>query len=309
MNCQACRQHLEPFIDDELSVKDNVAVLEHVTACAACQEVFNAEKRIRESLRSRLRQETCPEAFAQRAFAAVRAEARGSGIKRWILWAPPIAAAIAGAFLLPRFLTNPPRDSVSPPRHAERKAHALERTHDHSAHGEFLAWAGDRYDELTEQLPPGKILTAESLRRAEPRSRAVASPEEFQKVVKAKLGRTVTLPPAFVEGGRIIGGELLSWDEGWVSQLILEYGDRELVVYEISQCHATHFGCEMQSLMVDFRQVEGDPAKKVSISRCVGCDAVLVIRQKQAYLLLSRHGRDWDDDWMLAQARKLAYRD
>jgi Putative zinc-finger len=306
MNCQACRQHLEPFIDDELSVKDNVAVLDHVSACAACQEVFNAEKRIRDSLRSRLSQETCPEAFAERALAAVRTEARGSGIKRWILWAPPIAAAIAGAFLLPRFL---PRDPVAPAVHAARKAHALERTHDHSVHGEFLAWAGARYDELTDELPPGKILTAESLRHAEPLSRAVASLDEFQKVVKAKLGRSVTLPPAFVEGGRIIGGELLNWDDGWVSQLILEYGDRELVLYEISQCHATHFGCEMQRLIASFRQVEGDQAKKVSISRCQGCDAVLVIRQNQSYLLLSRHGRDWDDDWMLAQARKLAYRD
>lgn len=311
MNCQACRQHLEPFLDDELFVKDNVAVLEHVTACPACQDVFNGERRIRESLKASLGGETCPEAVAERAFAAIRTEARGSERRpwrQWILWAPPIAAAIVGAFFLPRFMAEPPRHenpAVTPQK--VRIGFAVERTHDHVVHGEFLAWAGAHYDELTDELPPGQILTSEVLRHFEPRSRAVAPFEEFEKVVRAKLGAKVSLPRSFVEGGRILGGEVLEWDDGWVPQILLEYGDREIVVYEISKCYAPHFGCQMQRLFTSFHLVESDQSKQASIAVCEGCGAVLVLYtvQKRAYLLLSRHGRDWQDDWLVDRARKL----
>jgi Putative zinc-finger len=305
MNCQACRQHLEPYLDDELSVKDNVAVLDHVTACGACQDVFNGEKRIRDTLRTRLAQETCPVAVADRAFAAIRSDARGTGFRHWILWAPPIAAAIAGAFLLPRFLADPPRNEFAVSAPKERKGHAIERTHDHSAHGQFLEWSGRRYDELTEDLPVGAILTSDTLLHLEPRSRSMACLEEFQKVVKAKLGTTFKLPAAFLEGGHILGGEVLSWDEGWVPQVILEYGDRELAVYEISQVQATHFGCQMQKLMRTLHLVEADEVREVRIAACKGCDAVLVLHPNRAYILLSRHGRDWEDDWMISKARQL----
>jgi hypothetical protein len=304
MNCQACRQHLEPFLDDELSVKDNVAVLDHVTGCEPCQDVFNSEKRIREALRTRLVRETCPTAVADRAFAAIRGEARGFRIRRILLWAPPVAAAITLAFLIPTFLEKSP-PSAQPFSAPARKAFALARTHDHDVHGEFLGWAGARYDELTEDLASGQVLTAETLQHIEPRSRAVASIEELEKVVKAETGTNFKLPQAFSDGGRVVGGELLRWDEGWVPQIILEFGDRELALYDLSQCHAKHFGCQLQKLFASFHRVESDEVKQVSIAACKGCDAVLVIRQNRAWLLLSRHGRDWDDDWMLARARKL----
>jgi hypothetical protein len=312
MNCQACRQHLEPFLDDELSVKDNVAVLEHVTACTPCQHVFNAEKRIREALQASLGGETCPEAVADRAFAAIRADARGAQKppwKQWILWAPPIAAAITGAFFLPRFLAEAPSERPALSQKL-RKQFAKERTHDHSAHGEFLAWAGLHYDELTDDLAPGQILNSESLQLVQPRSRAVASLEEFERVVRAKVGVKLSLPPSFVEGGRILGGELLAWDEGWVPQFVVEYGDRELVVYELSNCLSPHLGCQMMKLFATFHPVESEPGKEARIAVCDGCDAVLVLYKTpsytlRGYLLLSRHGRDFGDDWMLEKARKL----
>jgi Putative zinc-finger len=308
VNCLACRQHLEPYLDDELSVKDNVAVLDHVTGCSPCQDVFNAEKRIRETLRARLLRETCPPQVVERLLATVRSEARGSGIRKALLWGPPVAAAIALAFLIPGFLERRgPIDGPSPAAAVApaRKIFAAERTHDHAVHGEFLAWAGARYDELTYDLPHGKVLNAETLKLVEPRSRAVASLEELEKVVKAETKTNFKLPAAFTQGGRVVGGELLRWDEGWVPQIILEFGDREVVLYDLSQCHARHFGCQLPKLFASFHRVESDEVKQVSIAACRGCDAVLVLKQNRAWLLLSRHGRDWDDDWMLDRARKL----
>jgi hypothetical protein len=305
MNCQTCRQHLEPFLDDELSVNENVAVLEHVTACAACQNVFNTEKRIWESVREKLTREKCPVDVAARALAAVRADARGPAGSRWWLWlAAPVAAAIALFFLAPVFKGEPEHPAAQPANKV-RLAFAAERTHDHAIHGEFLTWAGARYDELVDDLPKGQVLTEAVLKTTEPRARAVASIDEFEKVVKAELGRTFKLPQGFVEGGRLVGGELLKWHEGLVQQVIVEYGDRELALYEISGCQAKKLGSEITQLMASLHTIESDPGRQVSISACKGCDAVLVLRSNRTYLLISRHGRDWDDEWLVDRARKL----
>src|SRR5262249_40879279 len=152
---------------------------------------------------------------------------------------------------------------------------------------------------------PGQILTPAPLRKAEPRARAIAPVEEFTKVVKAKLGHEFKLPAAFLEGGRIVGGELLDWrDESHVPQAIITYGDppdREVALYEISCCHTK---CsELTQLMASLHPVETDPDRQFSISACKGCDAVLVMKGSRTYLLISRHGRDWDDDWLVERAR------
>ena len=149
------------------------------------------------------------------------------------------------------------------------------------------------------------MLNAETLKLVEPRSRAVASLEELEKVVKAETKTNFKLPPAFIEGGHVVGGELLRWDDGWVPQVIIEFGDREVVLYDLSQCHARQLGCQLPKLFASFHRVESDEVKQVSIAACKGCDAMLVLKQNRTWLLLSRHGRDWDDDWMLDRARKL----
>src|SRR5262249_40611498 len=146
------------------------------------------------------------EEVAARALAAVRADVPRHPFARWIAFAVPAAAAVVIAFLIPFMKgdSNPTRSPHGPaPASPPRKGFAIERTHDHAMHGEFMAWAGARYDELTDDLEPGQILTPVPLRLAEPRARAIAPVDEFTKVVKAKLGREFKLPAAFVEGGRI----------------------------------------------------------------------------------------------------------
>jgi hypothetical protein len=307
MNCQSCRQDLEPFLDDELSVKDNVAVLEHVAACAACQEVFNSHKRMWDAVRARLVAETCPPEAAARHLAAVRTAASSAWRGGWRFWAVPIAATALALLLIRAFQPHVP-PPVTPAAAlvavAPRLTFAAERTHDHSVHGELLEWAGLHYDELVSKLP-GTVLTAAALQKTEPDSRSVASFEEFKKVVKAELGRDFKLPPAFLEGGRVVGGELLTWHEGRVQQVIVEFGDRDLVLYEISGCQAMKLGTELAKMMASLTPIESDPGRQVSIFACKGCDCVVVLRNNRTYLLISRNGRDWNDDWMLARARLL----
>jgi hypothetical protein len=307
MNCQTCRQHLEPFLDDELSVNENVSVLEHVTACAPCQEIFNAEKRIWESVRGRLTRETCPAETGASLLDAVRAEARGSWRRRLFAWAAPIAAA-AAIVLVVRLVSGepptlvPPSGPGGPPA---RLTFAAERKHDHSMHGELLAWAGARYDELTEGLPKDAVLTAATLSSVKAPKRELAPLEKFEKIVKDELGSGFTLPAGFLDGGRIVGGELLEWHQGWIPQVIVEYGNRELALYEISKCQSTKFGGCFTKLLPSLHLVEQDPGRQVRIEACKGCDAILVLRNNRAYILISRHGRDWNDGWMLDRARKL----
>ena len=177
MNCLACRQHLEPFLDDELSVKDNVAVLEHVTRARRARTSSTP----RSACGSRSARAFCAghlpapgRASASSPPSAPRPAGPASGSA--LLWAPPVAAAIAVAFLIPGFLERRARvvrsavRSAPPARAPARKIFAVERTHDHAVHGEFLAWAGARYDELTDDLPHGKVLNAETLKHVEPRS-------------------------------------------------------------------------------------------------------------------------------------------
>jgi hypothetical protein len=306
MNCQACRQQLEPFLDDELSVNENVSVLEHVTKCTACEDVFETEKRIRKSLREKLTRDVCPPEVAARAFDAIRAEAPGRKVWRWAAWAIPAAAAVIAAFLYPVITAEREDPKVGKaPTTVDRKGFSTERTHDHLMHGGLMHWAGERYDELVVDLAPDQVLNEAVLRRVEPRGRSIATLEEFEKVVKSKLGRSFNLPPGFVEGGRVVGGELLEWHEGLIQQVILEYGDREVSLYEISCCNAKKLGAEIAKLMASLRTVESDPGRQVTIAACQGCDAVLVLRNNRTYLLISRQGRDWQDEWLLARARKL----
>jgi hypothetical protein len=304
VNCQGCRQHLQPFLDDELSVKDNVAVLEHVTACAACQEVFACERRIWENVRSRLARETCPPATCDRMLGAVRGEVRGRKLRGWSLVAIPVAAAAAILLLVRTFSVEPPAPTQPEAVSGRRVAFATPRKHHHSVHGELMAWAGARYDELYAALPEGEVITPATLASFAPPGRALTPVAEFEQAVKAELGADFELPEGFVEGGRVVGGELLPWHRGLIPQVVVEYGDRDLVLYEISCCQMRKLGVATK-LMASLHALESDQGRQVSISACKACDVILVLRRDRAYILISRHGRDWDDDWMLKRARTL----
>jgi hypothetical protein len=224
------------------------------------------------------------------------------------VFAAPIAAALILVALLQLVADDAPRgpdggDSERVRGAGVRVTFAADRAHDHSMHGDLLGWAGARYDELVDGLPKGHVLTAANMATAA--DRAMLPLEEFEQAVKTELGADFKLPPGFLDGGRVVGGELLSWHDGWVPQVVIEFGDRELVLYEISSCTARKLGCDVMKLMASLHPVESDQGRQVSIASCKGCDAILVLRNNRAYILISRHGRDWNDAWMLDRARRL----
>jgi hypothetical protein len=238
--------------------------------------------------------------------AAVRGESRSWWRRPWI-WTIPAAAAAAILLILDPFRGGGKQAGGVPGTlvASGRKAVAAEREHEPTLHGELLGWTGVKYDELVDGLPDGAVLTAANLKSAVPPYRALAPLEEFQKAVKSKLGSSFSLPKEFLAGGRVVGGEVLEWHGGWIPQVIVEYGDRELALYEISKCQSEQFGMCFQRLLPSLHSVERDTGRQVRIDACKGCDAILVLRKGRAYILISRHGRDWDDGWMLDRARRL----
>ena len=54
MKCHEATRRLDPFMDGELAVPENLAVLEHLNLCRPCAGVFEGEKRLRASLKAGL---------------------------------------------------------------------------------------------------------------------------------------------------------------------------------------------------------------------------------------------------------------
>lgn len=51
MKCYESKRRLDPYLDGELTVAENLQVLEHLQLCTACQGVFESEKTARAALR------------------------------------------------------------------------------------------------------------------------------------------------------------------------------------------------------------------------------------------------------------------
>ncbi|HXX95252.1 MAG TPA: zf-HC2 domain-containing protein [Planctomycetota bacterium] len=60
MKCHEAKRQLDLFMDGELSVADNMKVLEHLNLCRPCSGVYEGEKALREALRSQLGTEQAP---------------------------------------------------------------------------------------------------------------------------------------------------------------------------------------------------------------------------------------------------------
>src|SRR5579871_5821897 len=54
MKCHESKRHLDLFMDGELSVPENLKVLEHLNLCRPCADVYEGEKALRALLRARL---------------------------------------------------------------------------------------------------------------------------------------------------------------------------------------------------------------------------------------------------------------
>jgi anti-sigma factor RsiW len=107
INCIQARRRLDMYMDNELSVPENLEVLEHLNLCLACRDVFGTEERLRVILKAELSSPAPPARLAGRIRMALRGSPRTS---RWVLpwqnWkfaaaASIVAAVIAIVFLIP----------------------------------------------------------------------------------------------------------------------------------------------------------------------------------------------------------------
>ncbi len=305
MNCQTCRTHLDPFLDDELSVKDNVAVLEHLNACSACQAIVNSESRMWTSVRARLVKDRCPEASASRFRRELRRAIWRSRVSRWLIPAGITAAAAAILFAISldsRETNATPRNPGQTPTFVAATPQPgrdhKERTHDHSVHGPLVAFVGARYDELVKGLDPSVTLTRANLATQDLPDRKLVDLDGFTKQVQDQLGAGFELPQGLLDGGEFVGGEVLKWNDTWIPQALVDYGDREIAFYAIPTSLA-------EKQIPKLKTIQQDKAHEIRIDQCSTCDVVLVLRNKTVYLLVSRQNRDWDDDWMVRRARKI----
>jgi hypothetical protein len=75
MNCTKARRRLDLYMDSELSLQENMEVLEHLNLCRACQGIFQAEERLRELLKCEFSKPDSLGALLVRVGRAIRMEA------------------------------------------------------------------------------------------------------------------------------------------------------------------------------------------------------------------------------------------
>jgi anti-sigma factor RsiW len=97
MNCTKTLRRLDMYMDSELSVPENMEVLEHLNLCRSCQDVFQVEEKLRDTLKVELARPEPPAGLADRVRRAVReAPPQPAVIHRRRWWK---VAAVAAVFL------------------------------------------------------------------------------------------------------------------------------------------------------------------------------------------------------------------
>jgi anti-sigma factor (TIGR02949 family) len=66
MKCHDANHHLDLFMDGELSVPENLKVLEHLNLCRSCAGLYEGEKALRAVLRARVGSDAAPEGLAEK---------------------------------------------------------------------------------------------------------------------------------------------------------------------------------------------------------------------------------------------------
>lgn len=69
MKCHESKRHLDLFMDGELSVQENLKVLEHLNLCRPCADIYEGEKALRAMLRARAGSVLAPPGLAERLLA------------------------------------------------------------------------------------------------------------------------------------------------------------------------------------------------------------------------------------------------
>lgn len=66
MDCDDCFEHLDDYLDRELSKEEIAAVEQHLAECTRCSEEFVVERELLDCIKERLRGVTLPPQLAAR---------------------------------------------------------------------------------------------------------------------------------------------------------------------------------------------------------------------------------------------------
>jgi len=298
VNCLDCRRLIEPWLDDALEVSDHVAILEHLDRCPPCRERLAAEERIRDRCRRALAAEACPERVRAGFGLAMRRERRRERVRRGAPLLVLAASLVAAATL---------RDTPTKPGSALRSGVAPETPTrlrfasrfsapgrcPAGAHGAFVAWASAEYDALVRgRLADDEALGDDPVSRLCRGGARLSPPEEALADAARALGRPSRVAGAALRGGRVACGDRLAWRDRPVARLLIDFGDREVALYEL-RCRD-----------VELAALHGAPSRAgVALVACPECDVVAVTFEDGVALLVSRQCRDWDRDWLCDVAR------
>ena len=100
MKCHDAKHHLDLFMDGELSVPENLKVLEHLNLCRACASAYEGEKALRGALRSQLGGVRAPEGLAEKLAGSPTPAPRMELVKPSSARARLFSGAAAAAFFL-----------------------------------------------------------------------------------------------------------------------------------------------------------------------------------------------------------------
>jgi len=110
MKCHEAKRHLDLFMDGELSVPENLKVLEHLNLCRPCGGVYEGEKALRAQLKSQLGSVQAPVGLAERL--ASSTEAGSALVERFRPSSPwrliSVAAAVVPFIIVLLFLFTSP---------------------------------------------------------------------------------------------------------------------------------------------------------------------------------------------------------
>jgi hypothetical protein len=133
MKCHEAKRALDLFMDGELSVPENMKVLEHLNLCRGCAGVYEGEKALRSGLKSRMGAERAPEGLEARLSRSLAAPVRIPR-RRWgTLAAAGLFFTLASALLFtpvaesPRLLASELTDQYQ----ATRDGYRCEKARDH----------------------------------------------------------------------------------------------------------------------------------------------------------------------------------
>jgi anti-sigma factor RsiW len=105
VNCQECRDFIDPYIDNELDVATAILVKQHLRDCSQCQPLLESRKALRALLNNPLLQFEVPDSLRRKIQSALRTATSSAkhqfGRKSFIPWfSVPLALAAAFAVVL-----------------------------------------------------------------------------------------------------------------------------------------------------------------------------------------------------------------